>query len=467
VAGALLLIAGRASAFEIDFAEPVVTDAFAEPIIEAVGDLDSDDDVDVVAVIPLPGVPGRIQIFRNKGVDGGGSWLGLEPIQLITVGVDPSGVAAGLIDGDAHLDLAVTNAGSDNVMILIGNGDGTFGLPTTIPVVIPEASAVVAADLTPNCEPFTADLAVTSKANSTVYILYGNGDGTFTQTNDCGGPPRALLPIPVGRQPVAILSDDFDNDDDPGDIVGASEGGLTPRGESGTVWVLRNDGNGNFLLTDQVLVGFNPRDLSAADYTGDSVPEITVVNEGLGMIDGSVSVLVNDGEGDFNSLPEIPIGPGARAVEARDLDGDADPDLAVVADSEEIGWAILVLENISPAPEQIEFGQPAAFGAGLDTKPNSVVAADMNEDTALDLVTVNGKVADSGGSVSVLLNSTAAPCPCDCADPSDGTVNVVDFLALIGDWGGAGPCDCAQPPDGVVNVVDFLAMLGVWGSCPE
>jgi hypothetical protein len=56
-------------------------------------------------------------------------------------------------------------------------------------------------------------------------------------------------------------------------------------------------------------------------------------------------------------------------------------------------------------------------------------------------------------------------CPCDCALPSDGVVNVVDFLALIGDWGGTGPCDCADGGDGVVNVVDFLAMLGVWGSC--
>jgi spore coat protein A len=58
------------------------------------------------------------------------------------------------------------------------------------------------------------------------------------------------------------------------------------------------------------------------------------------------------------------------------------------------------------------------------------------------------------------------PCPCDCADGGDGVVNVVDFLALIGEWGTSGPCDCAQPPDGVVNVVDFLAMIGVWGSCP-
>jgi hypothetical protein len=66
-----------------------------------------------------------------------------------------------------------------------------------------------------------------------------------------------------------------------------------------------------------------------------------------------------------------------------------------------------------------------------------------------------------------LLRATGvAPCPADCADPPDGVVNVVDFLALIGDWGGSGPCDCADGGDGVVNVVDFLAMLGAWGSCP-
>jgi hypothetical protein len=58
------------------------------------------------------------------------------------------------------------------------------------------------------------------------------------------------------------------------------------------------------------------------------------------------------------------------------------------------------------------------------------------------------------------------PCPCDCATPADSVVNVVDFLALLAQWGGVGSCDCDQPPDGVVNVVDFLAILADWGSCP-
>ena len=38
----------------------------------------------------------------------------------------PSSVAIGDLNGDDNPDLAVANAGSDNVSVLLGNGDGTF-----------------------------------------------------------------------------------------------------------------------------------------------------------------------------------------------------------------------------------------------------------------------------------------------------------------------------------------------------
>ena len=38
----------------------------------------------------------------------------------------PHFVATGDVDGDGHLDLAVANANSDDVSILLGNGDGSF-----------------------------------------------------------------------------------------------------------------------------------------------------------------------------------------------------------------------------------------------------------------------------------------------------------------------------------------------------
>jgi agmatine/peptidylarginine deiminase len=57
----------------------------------------------------------------------------------------------------------------------------------------------------------------------------------------------------------------------------------------------------------------------------------------------------------------------------------------------------------------------------------------------------------------------ANPCPADLN--GDGTVNVEDFLVLLGSWGGAGgPADLNG--DDVVNVLDLLVLLAAWGSCP-
>ncbi len=56
-------------------------------------------------------------------------------------------------------------------------------------------------------------------------------------------------------------------------------------------------------------------------------------------------------------------------------------------------------------------------------------------------------------------------CPWDCGGVADGQVSVVDFLALLGQWGQAGvPCDF---DGGGVSVTDFLQLLGAWGPCPE
>jgi hypothetical protein len=55
-------------------------------------------------------------------------------------------------------------------------------------------------------------------------------------------------------------------------------------------------------------------------------------------------------------------------------------------------------------------------------------------------------------------------CPGDCAFPPDKVVNVVDFLALLAQWGGPGSCDING--DGLVNIQDFLLLLALWGPCP-
>jgi hypothetical protein len=138
------------------------------------------------------------------------------------------------------------------------------------------------------------------------------------------------------------------------------------------------------------------------------------------------------------------------------------------------GWAdydtdLAVYTGAGPCPP----GDGPLLGCNDDDESNPCGGPPYDQSTVRVRVTggdpfnpyrirVGGYDEDSAGAgvLSVSL------CPCDCALPPDGTVNVVDFLALLADWGGTGPCDCADGGDGTVNVVDFLAMLGAWGSCP-
>jgi hypothetical protein len=49
-----------------------------------------------------------------------------QPAQNFSAGSHPEALTAALLDGDGILDLSIANESSDNVSVLIGNGDGTF-----------------------------------------------------------------------------------------------------------------------------------------------------------------------------------------------------------------------------------------------------------------------------------------------------------------------------------------------------
>src|SRR5580698_5934807 len=48
------------------------------------------------------------------------------PGSPFTVGLRPTGVATGDFNGDGKQDIAIANAGNNNVTVLLGNGTGGF-----------------------------------------------------------------------------------------------------------------------------------------------------------------------------------------------------------------------------------------------------------------------------------------------------------------------------------------------------
>src|SRR5262249_9571980 len=126
------------------------------------------------------------------------------------VGNTSVAMATGDFTGNSNLGLAVLNQGSggpndvESVTILPGNGDGTFQHPLTVP--LPSggaANSIAAADFNGDGR---TDLAITAPSLvlpdgtvGAVLILLGNGDGTF----------RAVAPIPEPGTPSAIVAAAF------------------------------------------------------------------------------------------------------------------------------------------------------------------------------------------------------------------------------------------------------------------
>ena len=110
----------------------------------------------------------------------------------------PTSVAVGNFNGDSQPDLAVANAGSNNVSVLLGDSDGRFAAARTYAVGrLP--SAVTVGDFDGDSRP---DLAVTNAGADSVSVLPGGTDGTF----------GAAVNFVVGSRPQSVAAGDFNAD---------------------------------------------------------------------------------------------------------------------------------------------------------------------------------------------------------------------------------------------------------------
>ncbi|CAF1466190.1 unnamed protein product [Adineta steineri] len=105
------------------------------------------------------------------------------------------------INNDGYLDVIVTNAGLDNVAVLLGKGDGTFQPSMTF------STGVFGAPYSGVVEDFNGDgvldIAAVNYATANVGVLLGYGNGTF-------GPPM-MFPIYDSRM-LGMIAADFNRD---------------------------------------------------------------------------------------------------------------------------------------------------------------------------------------------------------------------------------------------------------------
>jgi hypothetical protein len=438
---ATIIVENLESLFGFD--NPVSEPIAGLPSDVAVGDFDNQDGLDLAITIPDPDPanPGTVLVLLNAGTDALGNWRGFAGSTQTTVGRDPSGITVGLLDAGTDLDIAVTNAGDDDVMVLLNDGLGTFNVQPSVGVG-DQPSDLAAADFDGDT---TIDLVVTNAGDDNVHFLANDGSGVMALSSIAD----------VGVSPYAVDPSDIDEDKDPDALVANRD--------SDDISLLLNLGGGNFDPPVNIDVGDAPVDLAVGDFDNNFLDDLVTANTG----DGTVSVVLNNGGGTFAPAVNLPVGDLPRSLTTIDLEGDSDIDIAVVADDELGNAVVQVLRNdLDPGQGQLIFADAAKLDAGQD--PVLVTTGDLDNDDKDDLITVNeglgaaAAVAGPGGpgSVNVLLND---PCPWDCGN-NDDDVGVVDFLAMLAQWGQVG-ASCDFDDDGV-SVADFLALLANWGPCP-
>jgi hypothetical protein len=161
----------------------------------------------------------------------------------------------------------------------------------------------------------------------------------------------------------------------------------------GTVSVLLSNGDGTFQPAQAFPAGSSPRSVAVGDFNGDGKLDLAVANYGS----NTVSVLLGKGDGSFLPAQSYSAGSYPHAVAVGDFNGDGIPDLAV---ADGAGTVSILLGNGDGT-----FRAPVSFAAGK--VPASVAVGDFNGDGLPDLAVANeGSVPNyNDSSVSVLLGN--------------------------------------------------------------
>ncbi len=277
----------------------------------AVADFDGDGHIDVAGTQEESGQV----VVLYRGVDGDND-VGFEESRSFAVGLGPVFVLAAELNGDGHPDLISVNSGTDNVTVLLNNGDRNFVEAGSFPVgVNPRISGAGDFDLDG-----TPDIATSNLLSSDIHVALSDGQGGV----------RSVDRLQVGDNPHSLVVDDFDGDRRD-DIVVVNS--LSRR--QGMLSFFRSRGDGSFddaTTTDLGLQGDTiPRFLAKGHFDGDDLLDAAVLTDEL-----EVHVFINRGEGSFevslvNEPTELRFTPSFLI--AGDYTGDGIDDLITPVES--------------------------------------------------------------------------------------------------------------------------------------
>ena len=170
----------------------------SQPNFAAATDLNGDGKVDLIVI--NSGIPGSYVTMLGNG--DGTFQAASAPVALGTYPMQP---ILGDLNGDGKIDMAIQmNNSTDNLYVLLGNGDGSFQTPQIYSIIDGPSYVIggpVIADFNGDGIPdLAAEYGCCQSGALGIGMLYGTGDGTFT------------MGAPIAVAPGMIVGGDFNGD---------------------------------------------------------------------------------------------------------------------------------------------------------------------------------------------------------------------------------------------------------------
>src|SRR4029077_2273341 len=187
----------------------------------------------------------------------------------------------------------------------------------------------------------------------------------------------AAVNYPAGASPIGVVVGDFNGDGKP-DIAVANS-------VDGSVSILLGNGDGTFKAATVFAAGIAPGSIAIGDFNNDGKLDLAVFKQGDGAsVAGTVNILMGKGDGTFQAPQTLTLGLTASAMAVGDFDVDKKSDLAVSNhDANSGNVTVDILLSKGDGTFQAAKTSPVvSAGTGL------FAVADLDNDTKPDLAVV-------------------------------------------------------------------------------
>jgi hypothetical protein len=384
-------------------------------------------------------------------------------------GASLSAVAAIDLNGDGKAD--VVGVFNSSLMVYISNGDGTFKSGVSYNIGVTPAALLSLGDFNGDGK---TDVALSSGNSSTVgeeVVFLGNGDGTFQSTPKTSAGIFSILDLAN-----AAAVGDFNGD---GKLDLAVSGCNAGNCSYSTVYIFAGNGDGTFQAPSTAISASGS--LAALDFNGDGKLDLIVSTA------GPTEIYLGNGDGTFSNNANYP---GSCAAVA-DFNGDGKPDIAgagavllgngngtfqgvqqgltpgnpiaaVVGDFAKTGTpdvAVVSSDNVYILKNNGSAGLSLVNTYTLQQPGYAIVTADFNGDGNLDLMVISTATSDDW-SYCVLLGNGDGSFQSPVFYPQSVITAATGYSIVVADFNKDNKLDVAISMAGAADNQSLALLLG-------